>query len=176
MRTVPSQVFDEIRDRLWAQADEDDWITLSNVEKSKFYVQWVEHEGVGGVLSRYMDEKKVRLYIKDTVMKPYVRERTKNPLVIFKKLGLPDDQFFVTKSEKPHTILLHDGRLMCWGPADNWKDVIMAVYERARREGNKPFAAVLMWPAGPTNQAAERALIADYAQRLGLERLVWLED
>jgi actin-like ATPase involved in cell morphogenesis len=72
---------------------------------------------------------------------------------------------------------LHDGRVICWGLAKNWKAIILAAYERAKRKGNgKPFTAVLMFPSGATRQEAERAMIEDVAKRLGVERLEWLDE
>jgi hypothetical protein len=173
---MPRQVFEQIRNRLWAQADQDDWTTLNDPEKSKFYEQWARDESVGGVLSRYMDDGKVRVYIKDTVMKPYGRERSKDPAPILRKLGIPPDEFPTEQFIKPHGRLFHDGRIVCWGPARNWKDVIMAVYERAKRQCKRPYAAVLTQASGVTNQLEEREIVSDYAKRLGVERLEWLDD
>lgn len=174
---VPAQVFEQIKARLWAQADEDDWITLNGAEKSGFYTQWVKDENVGGVLLRYGDAQEVRVYIKDTVMKPYVRERSKDAGPILRKLGMPPNDLPNEEYVKPHGRLFFDGRVVCWGQAKNWKDVIIAVYERAKRQGKRPYAAVLLNAAGVTKQTEERELIADFAKRLGLERPVeWLGD
>ncbi len=173
---VPTQIFEQIRKRLWAQADEDDWRTLNDAQKTAFYEQWVRDEQVGEVLSRYVDAAQVRVYLKDTVMKPYGRERSKDPSPVLRKLGIAQDEFPTEEFIKPHGRLFHDDRVVCWGPARNWKDVIMAVYERAKRQGKRPYAAVLMRASGATNQSAEREIIADYAQRLGIERLEWLDD
>jgi hypothetical protein len=173
---MPTQVFDEIQNRLWAQADQDDWITLNDFEKSKFYEQWARDETVGGQLALYMDPAQVRVYLKDTVMKPYGRERSKNPVIVLRKLGIPADEFPIQEFIKPHTRIFHDGRVVCWGPARNWKAIITAVYLHAKRNDKRPHAAVLMYPSGATNQSDERAIIEDFARRLGVERLEWLED
>jgi hypothetical protein len=173
---MPRHVFGEIRKLLWEQADQDDWTTLNDSDKTKFYEQWARDEKVGGVLARYMDEGKVRVYLKDTVMKPYGRARSEDPTPILRKLAIPLNEFANEQFEKPHGRLFHDGRVVCWGRARNWKDVIMAVYERAKRSGNRPYAAVLTHPSGATGQASEREIIADAASRLGIERLEWLDE
>jgi hypothetical protein len=172
---VPTNVFKGLKTRLWAQADEDDWMTLADPQRSLFYEQWVRDERVGGVLSRYMDTGEIRVYLKDTIMKPYARERSKDPAPVLRLLGINSDEFTTHEFIKPHGRIFHDGKVVCWGPARNWKDVIMAVYERAKRKGKQPYAAVLMNPSGATNQTEERKLIADFAKRLGVERLEWFE-
>ena len=173
---VPDKVLNPIRERLWAQADEDGWMTLTDVDKTRFYEQWVRHEEVGGVLSRYMDGSEIRVYLKDTVMKPYPRERAKDPTPVLKRLQIPDDEFVVKEFVKPHGRVFHDGRVISWGRAKNWKAILLATYERAYgNPARRAYAAVLMHSAGNTEQEAERAMIADLGQRLGIERVEWLE-
>jgi hypothetical protein len=174
---VPDSALKPIKKRLWTQADEDGWTTLNDQMKTTLYEQWVRDEAVGNVLSRYMDTGEIRVYLKDTVMKPYGRERIKDPRPVLKLLGIPADEFVVEEYIKPHGRVFHDNRVVCWGLAKNWKAILLAVYERAkRRVGGVPHAAVLMYPSGATRQDAERLIIEDVAQRLGVQYLKWLDE
>jgi hypothetical protein len=174
---VPDSILKPIRKRLWAQADEDGWTTLNDQTKTTLYEQWVRDDAVGEVLSRFMDTGEIRVYLKDTVMKPYGRDRIKDPRPVLKLLGIPADEFVIEEYIKPHGRLFHDQRVVCWGLAKNWKAIILAVYERAKRKGGAtPHAAVLMYPSGATRQDAEKGIIEDVAKRLGVLRLDWLDE
>jgi hypothetical protein len=133
-------------------------------------------EEVGGVLSRYIDPGNVRVYIKDTIMKPYGRDRIKDFPPILKLLGLPDDVNIVETYIKPHGRQLIDGKVISWGLSRDWKAILFAVFERAyvARSG-VPFAAVIMFPTGKCQQPSYCQMIETAARRLGIERLIWYD-
>ena len=117
----------------------------------------------------------MRVYLKDTIMKPYARERTRDAVPALKAVGLLGDELSIKDYEKPHGRLLFDKRVVCWGQAQDWKAVLVAVYERAYRTLWKPYAAILSRGVGKMAQPSERALVEDFAKRLGIERIVWLD-
>ena len=170
---IPEEVFKKIKDRLWAQADKDGWMSLSDPERTAFYEHWSTDKQVGTVLGRFMDAAQVRVYLKDTIMKPYPRERTSNAAPILEALGLSDSELSIKEYKKPHGRMLFDKRVVSWGEADNWKSVLLAVYERAYRDVGRPYAAVLLRGVGKMAQPDERALVEDLAKRLEIERVVW---
>ena len=88
---VPDATHRRIKERLWRVAEGLNWPTLSDKQKSKFYEEWIRESDVGGVLSRYLNAGSVRVYIKDTIMKPYGRDRIKEFPPVLKLLGLPED-------------------------------------------------------------------------------------
>ena len=67
---IPEEVFDRIKTRLWGQADRDGWMSLSDPQKSGLYEQWSTDKEVGAVLGQFMDKAQVRVYLKDSIMKP----------------------------------------------------------------------------------------------------------
>jgi hypothetical protein len=52
----------------------------------------------------------------------------------------------------------------------------MALYERSYQvDGCRPYGAVMMRAAGRYKDVAVRTMVERAAQKLGVERLVWLE-
>lgn len=174
--SLPSDLRDRIRQELWEEADELDWMRLSSRDKSGHYDDWVVREDIGGRLSRHMDPREVRVYLKDSVLKPYAAHQMESEERPFRVLGLPSDTAVVQRYEKPHGRRLSDGRVICWGRAANWKAILMALHERSFSEGLSPWAAVLHSSQGRFMSADKRALVDAAAERLGIERLIWLED
>lgn len=172
--SVPASVRREIRDRLWAEADRLNWPTLPATDKSRYYTVWTETENVGGALGRYMDPRQVRVYIKDTLLKPYAREASANPALPYRVLGLADGQKTVSTFIKPHGRLLADGRQIAWSKASEWKATLMALHERAFERGT-PFAVVLTEAGAKFSLPSQREVVQSAATKLGIERLVWLD-
>ena len=172
--SVPADVKTEIKERLWAEADRLAWSALSTVDKTRYYTMWTETPEFGGRLGQYMDPRHVRVYIKDTLLKPYTREASSNPSRIFRVLGItPDEQpleFFI----KPHGRLLADGRQIAWSKASEWKATLMALHERAFEKGS-PHAAVFSEGSAKFALPAQRAVVESAANKLGIERIVWLD-
>lgn len=175
--SIPNKVRQKVKDRLWRIAGNVGWTTLSASAKSKHYEEWTRDEQVGGVLAHYMDKGQIRVYIKDTLLKDYARQRLANDTGrIFRAVGLtpglPENETYI----KPHGRKLTDGRVICWGRAEDWKLVLLATYERSfDRAGAKAFAAVLVHGTGRFQQDDVRAMIQDAAARLGIEKLCWLD-
>ena len=170
---IPDEVFEKIKKRLWTQADRDGWISLSARQKTNFYEHWSTDKEVGMVLGQYMEKAQVRVYLKDTIMKPYNRSRTSDVVPILKAAGLAGDELSLKEYVKPHGRLLFGNRVVCWGKAQEWKPILVAVYERAFRTAGKPYAAVLLRSVGKMAQPNERALVQDMAKRLGIEHVLW---
>ncbi|WP_204331066.1 hypothetical protein, partial [Rhizobium ruizarguesonis] len=71
--TIPLDVKTEVRNRVWARADELDWAVLPMPQRAAQYALWTDDPEIGGILSRYIAKGKVRVYIKDTLLKSYIR-------------------------------------------------------------------------------------------------------
>ena len=174
---VPDAVLRNMQEQLWAVADEVGWPTLSDVQKSAQYETWIRDDTIGGLLSRYLDHANVRVYLKDTIMKPYGRERIKEFAPVSRLLGVPSGVKVAEVYIKPHGRRLADGKVICWGLSRDWKDILFAVFERAYLvRGGVPYAAVIMYPTGRCQQPHYRALIERAAELMGIEHLVWLGD
>lgn len=172
--SVPAGIRREIKERLWSEADRLNWSALSASDKSRYYSMWTETEAVGGKLGQYMDPRKIRVYIKDTLLKSYTREASASPARVFRVLGIEEDTVVTTTFIKPHGCLLPDGRQIAWSKASDWKLTLMALHERAFEAG-EPYAAVLSEAAARFGLASQRAVVESAAERLGIKRLIWLD-
>jgi len=127
------------------------------------------------MLSRYMDQRRVRVYIKDTIMKGYIRARQASSAQPLAALGIDHQALMAEAWERPHGRRLTDGRVIAWGSAEDWKLVLMALHERAWGcVGAMPFGAVLMCAVGRYTEPDVRAMVHDAANKLNVNRVVWL--
>ena len=172
--SVPVGIRGEVKERLWAEADRLNWSALSAADKSRYYSMWTETETIGGKLGQYMDPRKVRVYIKDTLLKSYTREASASPVRVFRVLGVDENVFVAATFIKPHGCLLTDGRQIAWSKASDWKATLMALHERAFGD-SEPYAAVLTEAAAKFGSASERAVVESAADKLGIKRLIWLD-
>lgn len=174
---VPDDIRTEVMERLATVADESGWLALSAVAKSRFYSNWTKDPAIGGRLARYLEPGEVRHYIKDALMKPYCRERRGDPKAVLPLLGITADTPVRRSFIKPHGYELEDGRVVCWGRANTWKLVLMAVHERSFEGGGAtPHAAILIQAASHFSDESARAVVQAAADKLGIARLVWRLD
>lgn len=174
---VPDTVFSKVKDKLWLIADEIGWFSVGAPQKSVLYEQWIRTEDIGGVLSRYIDPHNIRVYIKDTIMKPYIRERIKDFHQVRRLLNLPNENIVIAEYIKPHGRMLSDGRVVCWGLSRDWKSILFATFERAYGASTgSPFAAVILFPTGKCQQPAYRKMVESAAEKLGIENLLWHDE
>ena len=173
--SVPDTTRTALRERLWQQADSLGWATLSPADKSYHYEVWTKDPQIGGRLGRYMGQGKVRVYIKDTLLKDYTRSRLADHERPFRVLGISEGAYVVETYTKPHGRRLEDGRVICWGRADDWKTILMALHERTF--GNSrvlPYAALFLYSVGRFHEMYARMLVEDAATKLGIAKVVWL--
>jgi hypothetical protein len=174
--TIPEGIRNTIKDLLWQEADRLDWANLSATEKARYYSQWTEATDIGGQLGVYMDPRQIRVYLKDTLLKSYTRDRLADPNRIFRVLGIEPSVKSVQSYIKPHGRRLSDGRIIAWSRATEWKLTLLAVFERAFAQASfTPYAAVLLQSSTKYASSGSRAVVEDAAIRLGLDRIVWLD-
>jgi hypothetical protein len=172
--SVPKDIRYSLRQKLWAFADSVSWMKLGPVEKSHRYAAWTEDPAIGGVLSRFIDKGKVRLYIKDTLLKDYNRAQLQDHSRILSMLKIPSNAAVAQTYEKPHGLRFSDGREIAWGRADDWKVILLALHERAfLKRASKPYAAVLL-SSGRYGDQGARAVVEDVAKRLSIGTVMWV--
>jgi hypothetical protein len=173
---IPDDVRDRLRDLIWARADKLGWSGLNDAERSRQYEQWTRDSEIGVTLAHYMDARKVRVYIKDSLLKPYERARLSGTeQQILGRLGIPAASEVAQRYIKPHGIAFADGKIVSWGNSRDWKFVLMAMFERAAlRPGSTAHGTVLI-ENGKTGDAATRNLVREAASRLGIERMEWID-
>jgi hypothetical protein len=176
MKRMPDDVRDRLRNLIWSRADELGWSGLPDGERAKQYEQWTRDADIGGVLGHYMDPRKVRVYIKDSLLKPYERARLSGTeRQILDSVAVPSDDEVAQRYIKPHGIRFSDGRIVSWGNSRDWKSVIMAMFEReALNPGSQAFGMVLI-ESGKTADATTRAVVREAANRLRIIRVEWID-
>lgn len=175
---LPVRVKATVRERLWASADDLGWPAFDVHQRTRQYGTWISDPLIGGILKDYMDPDKARAYLKDTLMKPYARARlSAEGMLVLRTLSIAAGEAKApTRFERPHGLLLPGNRIVCWGKADDWKLVLMAVHERAHEHAAQPFSAVLLPPQTRFPDAGARAVVNSAARKLGIERLEWVES
>jgi hypothetical protein len=173
---VPKEVRDRIRRRIWDKADELDWLRMADLDRTAWYENWSKEKEVGGALAHFMDPRKVRVYIKDSLLKPYLRgqleDGAENALLA---VGLRKEAGVLKSYEKPYGLLLADGKVVCWGNSRDWKSIVMSVFERAYRfESGAAHAAVLI-ETGKTTNDGMREMIKAVGVKLQLGHIVWID-
>lgn len=171
---LPKAIKQQVQERLWRKAEAAGWEGMTVIERARQYAIWVEDPEIGTVLAHYIDPRKVHSYIKDTLMKPYSRASMSDVGSVLSVLGSSTNDI-VEQFERPHGILLKGARVVCWGKADDWKLVVLAVHERAYVRKAQPYAAVLLPPMIRFFMPDERAVVHDASSKLGLEHLLWLD-
>src|SRR3990170_4641413 len=71
--SVPDTVREQLRRQLWHIADRIGWIHLPPAQKSRHYEDWTRDPAIGGILARYIDMGQVRVYLKDSLLKDYLK-------------------------------------------------------------------------------------------------------
>jgi hypothetical protein len=173
--TIPTAVREEIRSWLWTEADRLFWSSLSFTDKSRYYTIWTENPAIGGKLAGYMDPRQVRVYIKDTLLKSYTRERLSDPAPVLRLLNLPSDSKFIETYIKPHGRRLSDKREIAWSRATEWKATLMALHERAFEGKGQPFGAVLFEARTKHADPPAREVVEQAREKLGIQKIVWID-
>jgi hypothetical protein len=173
---LPDDVRNRIRDLLWERANDLGWSGLSDVERSRYYEQWTREAAIGGALGHYLDPRKVRVYIKDSLLKAYERARVSGTeRDILAVLGVDPTLEVVHRYIKPHGLRFIDGQTIAWGKSRDWKLILVAMYERtALNQGASSLGAVLL-ESGNTADDSRRILVRGAATRLGIARIEWIE-
>ena len=173
--TVPDSTRTSLKENLWRQADALGWAMLSPVHKSRHYDAWTRDPEIGGRLGRYIDHGKIRVYINDTLLKGIIRSQLAGSERPFRVLRIADSAAVTKTYTQPHGRLLDDGRLICWGRADDWKSILLALHERTFSAPDiRPYAAIFLFSSGRFFDDDVRRLVADAANKLGIEIVTWL--
>lgn len=171
---VPENVRDQIRERLWSEADELGWDRLSDAERSAAYSRWTDDADVGAILGRYLKKGEIRVYIKDTLLKPYTRARRADPQPYLKLAGVDGGAQILETRIKPHGVLLNEGTMVVWAKARDWKSALAAIHEWSfDRDDVFTRIVILESAAGKFQDSQTRRLVADAASRFGIKPPIW---
>lgn len=173
----PAEVRERLKAKLWSEAESLGWSALSDIERSQHYERWTLEPEIGGVLAHFMDARGVRVYIKDSLLKPFERERLSSalqPVFSALSLGAVSETDIVERYIKPHGLCLANGDVVCWGRSRDWKSLLMATFERADAQ-SRSARGVVLFESGHTSETSGRGVIKRAAQALGIKSIEWIE-
>ncbi|KII16258.1 hypothetical protein [Phaeobacter sp. S60] len=174
--SMPEDIRRGIKEALWEKLDQLSWLTMSDADHSTYYEQWAKSPDIGGKLGHFMDPRAVRVYIKDTLVKDYARERLlESGDQVLRVLNIDPDIAVERKFIKPHGMRLSDGRVVCWGKSRDWKHLLMAAFERQWATKSSASSSVVIIETGKTLDTGARDLVREAAARLGVGSVVWWE-
>jgi hypothetical protein len=177
MSIVPSDIRNQVRDRVWREAREIGWIEMSLPDKATQYSHWVSDPEVGGLLARFMEPRAIRVYLKDTIVKQFVVSERRDSTLARVALRIAEGAEIVREYEKPSGIAFSDGKVIAWGRADDWKTIVTAMHERLfGRPGLVSHGVVFAKAVPRYQQAPQRALVEDAARKLGIQSVVWIDS
>jgi len=176
--SVPEQVRQQLKDKLWQTADQIGWLSLSPTDKSRHYENWTRDPEIGGLIAKFIPIGDVRVYLKDTLLKDFALQRLGDGSTPCRVLGITERDKIAKKFVKPHGRQLQDGRIISWGRASAWKAILMATYERTYAEGKhaKAFGITLTHAVGRYKETKFRQMVERAAHELRIEKVVWLEQ
>lgn len=174
---MTAEVREKIKDKVWAKAQELGWEKIPQAERSKWYENWSKDKDIGGVLSRYMDTRKIRVYIKDTLLKPYLRSCLEKSWDQVRLVISADakGRKVIRRLEKPHGHILDGGLVVCWGNSRDWKAVVISAYERAYALDQGSAHSVVLLEAEKKTDCETKKMISDVAIRLGVSSVHWVD-
>ncbi len=70
-KSLPSRVQKRIREAVCQKADQHSYASQDRVKNGQFMDDLVDDPEIGGVLREYMNEARVRTYIKDGILNAY---------------------------------------------------------------------------------------------------------
>ena len=185
MGDIPDQLRRDLIAEVYRRADELDWDSLTQVDRSSWYDRWVDDPAIGGVLTRFIPRERARVWLKDVPMKHYSRARGGvGPYsdLVTRRLPGPKSvasQVFGaawrvvdgTVQEKPNRCRITDShaeRVMIWGPSNNLRALIWAGLNSAIDGAPAPSIVVTSLQGQPLSDGERQRHIA-LGQRAGIE-------
>lgn len=167
---IEAEIKQIVTERVRGIADRIDWQHLTIPEKNRYYVTWTNDPEIGGLLATIMDPGSVRVYLKDSIIKQYVRGKLPELDTLLRPLGFT----YHTISRrfiKPIGILCDNRDLYTLAVAKEWKNAIMSAHERgcgvAQLRRNIVF--ITDYTTGRFVDLDYQRLIEGAASRLGVQ-------
>lgn len=173
--SIPSDVKNGICAKIWKIADSIGWLGLTNTEKSQYYRNWARADEIGGVLAKYMDVERVHPYIKDSIMKPYAKQKTLSEEDVLRIAGFSSSAHTVVdRNVKPFTLTLSSHDIIAWGRAVDWKIILLSLVERTHGTASKPACVILTSSSGKFSSEDFKGLVRLCAKKLSISNVFFI--
>jgi len=160
----------EVERHVHQVADELDWPHLNIEQKKIHYEAWTNDEDIGGRLRQVIDPGKVRVYLKDTIMKRYFRNQRPCLPDFLRSLSVAYGSITQTFI-KPEALLSSSHDLFTLTVAKEWKVAVMSAYERGFevKHLRRNVVFVLEHTSGRFVDQSYKDLINTAGAKLGVE-------
>ncbi len=158
-----------VAQRVYALADALDWMHLNIEQHKQYYEAWTIDPQIGEILSQVMPPGRVRVYIKDTLMKTYMENHRPVLKSLLTSMSISYNK--VTKEfEKPQALLCDGTRMYTLTKAREWKTTLMTAFERGCevRKLEKNTVFITEYTAGRFVDKEYQDLINAAADRLSI--------
>jgi len=155
-------------------ADKADWSHLTIPERQRYYEGWTNDPEIGGALAQIMEPSRIRVYLKDTIMKDYAKSKRPELKKLLKSLSY---SYNVTSKEytKPVGLLCDQNKLYTLSVAKEWKIALLSAFERGYDVKNikENVLFIIDHTSGRFVDKSYRKLIDDSSSRLAV-KIVWV--
>lgn len=130
---LPHDIAIAVKEKIFSVADDFNYLAKSRIENGKFIDDLVTREGIGNILSQFMKDAEIRIYIKDAVLNRYSKDKTKaakpkNMISIIKsKYGFETNfietdpttkiELYKSKNQKTQYVIVAEGTMVKWETA-----------------------------------------------------------
>jgi hypothetical protein len=123
-----------------------------------------------------MDPRAVRVYIKDTLLKSYSRDKLSGHQALVLRLAEKNSSDVRETFIKPHGLRFSGGVNVAWGRADDWKVLLGSLFERTFYSRVDPLRMAVFFRSAPRFMStSSRKLVETAAQQLGIQKCVWFD-
>lgn len=169
-----------VTSRVHALADQLDWVYLTIEQRRRYYEAWTNDENIGGLLRQVIDANRVRVWLKDTVMKNYLKQRRPSITNFLSRTSVSCG-VILRSYRKPEAVLCEDtslfegGNLFTLTGAKEWRVALMSAYERAAeiKKPGRNILYIIEHTSGRFADESYRSLISGAGAKLGVE-VVWV--
>jgi len=185
---IPKEVEKKVVTRLYRDAAELDWVSLTSQQRSAQYTKWVEDKDVGGRLRQYLTDSDARVWIKDGPMKEWTRSLSGvgkyaslaagasdvQARIVRKALGEDWQLDSGTLQTKPLRITAHNGeeeKVLTWAPAVSLKHLVWAALTASAEGDDREWVVCVIGTFTKPTPVNEKQAHQRLADRCGL-RLV----
>ncbi len=169
-----SEIKKSVSKLVYAIADKADWPHLTIPERQKYYEAWTSAPEIGGALGKVIGPNRVRVYLKDTIMKTYSKSKQPELTALLRSFSY-SFEVVNNKYVKPLGMLCNGIDLYTISPAKEWKVAVLSAYERSYTINNirKNIVFFTNHTQGRFVDLDYRKLIEGSATSLGA-KIIWV--
>jgi hypothetical protein len=166
---IPESVRDSLVKKVFDMADAEGYLTNNRAENARFMDRLVAHPEVGGILLKFMEEKRVRTYVKDAILNQYTKakraladESLQKSISDFYKedcvyLGKKNDVYLYRMTKSNSTLYAARGTFVKWESA--LRKILLHISALPEREFRKVKRMLVITTGGVPVPAGDEEIL-----------------